>query len=197
MRVFLQNWLRNSLIIILLAFGFQRANAQSKSIETPLLQGHKSALYKVNIDVFGNHFSGLALFKADDKTEGQNYNVVLLSELGLTLCEFYATPESMEVRKASSMFQNEMALKVLKQDFGYLIMPIQVKRVKKKQAVKTKDKSIYTLNAEDKVIAIKKRRIINGVKVGLNYNTEEVPAEVAYKHSGIKFKMNLKLVKLK
>ncbi len=192
MRVFLQNWLLSSLIILLLG-GFQIVNAQ-KVIEPPLLQGNTSALYKVNIEVFGNHFSGLALFKKAD--ENQSYNIVLMSELGLTLCEFYATSDNIEVRKASAMFQSDMAIKVLKEDFGYLIKPIVTKRDKKNHQIKTTDKSIYTIE-DNKVTAIKKRRLINGVKVGLSYDDKEVPSEVSYKHSGVKFKMNLKLVKLK
>ncbi|MCU4154366.1 hypothetical protein J1N10_00130 [Carboxylicivirga sp. A043] len=165
---------------------------RNTELEAPLLAGGKSALYKVNIEVFGNFFSGLLLIKKDKEQNG--HNIVLMSEVGLTLCEYYSSSNGIELKKASSLFQSEMAQKVLAEDFSLLVNHIDCLKPKKNNVYKSEAGYFYQLNEAGTIIRIKKRRLINGVRAELkDYKT--IPTVINYKHTGIRFSMNLKLLK--
>eukprot|EP01155_Anaeramoeba_flamelloides_P010077 Anaeramoba_flamelloidesa2774_11.p1 GENE.a2774_11~~a2774_11.p1 ORF type:complete len:196 (+),score=1.47 a2774_11:163-750(+) len=166
----------------------------SEDIQQPLTGGNKSALYKAKMKVFGNFFSGLVLFKYNK--ENNDYNVVLLTEVGLTLCEFYCVNNQIEVKKASSLFQSKMAQKTLAEDFGYLIYELGAVKEISDGVFKNADKVKYTLGAEKKIEKIRKRRLINGIIVDLENYKQGVPSNVKFKHRGIKFNMELSLLKV-
>jgi len=195
MRFFLITFfLANS--ILFTACSAQKNTAYNNtSVSQPLLHGNTSALYKVSIKVFGDNFSGLLLFKHNTKEEA--YNIVLLTEVGITLCEFYSQGDSMEVRNASSLFQSEMAQKVLAEDFSYLLhSPGAVKQLSE-QKFKNREGIKYTMQNESELMQIRKKRFINGVIIDMEDYKEGIPSNIHIKHRGIKFSMNLKLLKVK
>ncbi len=166
----------------------------AKEIQQPLTGGNKTALYKAKMKVFGNFFSGLVLFKYNK--ENNDYNIVLLTEVGLTLCEFYCENNQIEVRKASSLFQSKMAQKTLAEDFGYLIYEIGKIKEVSEGIYKNSDKVKYSLGKEDQVSKIRKRRLINGIIIDLDNYKNGVPSNIKFKHRGIKFNMELSLLKV-
>ncbi|MCW3806054.1 hypothetical protein [Plebeiibacterium marinum] len=172
----------------------KEGQSTSSEIEQPLLRGHKTALYKAKMQVFGKVFSGLVLFKYNQSQK--DYNIVLLTEVGITLCEFYCVDNNIVVKKASSLFQSKMAQKTLSEDFSYLIY--NVGKVKKVANGKYKNlqKIRYTLDVDGELEQIRKRRLINGVIVNLEDYSKGVPSGIHFKHRGIKFDMKLSLLKV-
>ncbi len=194
MRVFLTIFLLLSSLAFSSCSSTKNLFPVSDDIQQPLTGGNKSALYKAKMKVFGNFFSGLVLFKYNK--ENNDYNVVLLTEVGLTLCEFYCVNNQIEVKKASSLFQSKMAQKTLAEDFGYLIYELGVVKEVSDGVFKNADKVKYTLGAENKIEKIRKRRLINGIIVDLENYKQGVPSNVKFKHRGIKFNMELSLLKV-
>ncbi len=194
MRVFLTIFLLLSSLTFSSCSSAKDLVSGNKDIEQPLTGGNKSALYKAKMKVFGNFFSGLVLFKYNKKNN--DYNVVLLTEVGLTLCEFYCVDNQIEVRKASSLFQSKMAQKTLAEDFGYLLYELGAVKEVTEGVYKNADKIKYTLGAENKVERIRKRRLINGIIVDLENYKQGVPSNIKFKHRGIKFNMELSLLKV-
>ncbi|MCW3785557.1 hypothetical protein [Plebeiibacterium sediminum] len=194
MRVFLTIFLLLSSITFSSCSSAKKFAPANKEIQQPLTGGNKSALYKAKMKVFGNFFSGLVLFKYNK--ENNDYNVVLLTEVGLTLCEFYCVNNQIEVKKASSLFQSKMAQKTLAEDFGYLIYELGAVKKVAEGVYKNSDKVKYTLGTEAKVQRIRKRRLINGIIVDLEKYKQGVPSSIKFKHRGIKFNMELSLLKV-
>lgn len=166
---------------------------ESISIDAPLAAINKTALYKVSIKVYGDFFSGLVLFKYN--ADKHDYNIVFLTEVGLTLCEFYWVNDSIEVRNASSLFQSKMAQKTIAQDFGLLLNNPGVLKQQSEFEYKNKDKIEYTVNPQMIPLKIKKKQLINGVVVDLHNYTNGVPERIEFKHRGVKFSMSLNLLK--
>ncbi len=166
---------------------------QSNAIASPLAGLSKTALYKVNIKVYGDFFSGLVLFKYN--ADKHDYNIVFLTEVGLTLCEFYWVNNSIEVRNASSLFQSKMAQKTIAQDFGLLLNHPEVRKQLSELEYKNNDNVRYTVNDQMKPLKIKKKQLINGVVVNLPSYKNGVPEHIEFKHRGIKFSMSLSLLK--
>lgn len=194
--------MRNYLIIFFLlsslvfssCSSIKNSNYKNHSIVSPIKRENKTTLYKANIKVFGNFFSGLVLFKYNKPTN--DFNVVLLTEMGLTLCEFYHKDNKMIIKKASSLFQSKMAQNVLLEDFSYLLQEINdVKRLSDTE-FKSKEKVRYKINENNQPIYIRKRRLINGVLVDVDSYKTGVPALINFKHKGIKFNMKLSLLKV-
>ncbi len=187
-----------SLLLISLCFSScsstKNFNSEVKDILQPLTGGNKSALYKVRIKVFDNFFSGLVLFKYNK--DRNDYNIVLFTEVGLTLCEFYFVNNQMEIKKASSLFQSKIAQKTLAEDFGYLICETgELKQVSDDVFINS-EKIRYTISAEDQVNRIRKRRLINGIEIDLENYSQGVPSSIKFNHHGIKFNMELSLLKV-
>lgn len=182
---------------VLLAPCLQCQNATSRyklqQIDPPLLAEAASALYKVNIEVFGNFFSGLLLLKPDKEAKG--YHVVLLTEVGLTLCEYYTDGNNMELKSASSLFQQASAQKLLAHDFSLLLHQLPLLKQKKENIYKSKSGYKYTVNDKQQLVYIRKCRLINGIRVKLFDFQNGIPKHIEFKHSGIRYKMNLKLLK--
>ncbi|MCU4173557.1 hypothetical protein [Carboxylicivirga sp. N1Y90] len=195
--------MRNWLLILLLASSIclstyvcsQNATDKYKQlhIQPPLMADAASALYKVNIEVFGNFFSGLLLIKAEK--EGKGHHIVLLSEVGLTICEYFTNGELMELKNASSLFQSKSAQKLLAQDFSLLLHTLPLLKQKKANVYKSRSGYKYTTYDDKKISNIKKCRLINGIRVNFNNYQNGIPKQIEFKHSGIRFKMNLKLLK--
>lgn len=162
-------------------------------IQPPLLGNCQSVIYKVGIDVFGNYFSGLLLIKKDKSGEGQN--IVFLSEVGITICEYFRNGNNIELRNASALFQNKNAQKLLAEDFGMLLFDPLGLKVKRKNSYKSKEGYRYFLNVSGKINRIRKCRLINSIDVTFVNEGGGVPSTILFKHKGIKFKMNLKLLK--
>lgn len=163
-------------------------------IKAPLVGDNQSVLYKVGIEVFGDFFSGLVLFKYNE--DQQDFNIVLLSEVGLTLCEFYSNGQTMEVRKASSLFSSKAAQRTLAEDFSYLLHQPGLSKQVADYEYKNTDKVRYTIDTHSAPSEIRKKRLINGVKVDLGEYKDRVPSQINFRHRGINFKMKLTLLKL-
>ncbi len=173
------------------AKGFSSADSD---IQQPLTGGNTSALYKAKMKVYGNFFSGLVLFKYNKDKD--DYNVVLLTEVGLTLCEFYSKDNQIIVKKASSLFQSKMAQKTLAEDFGYLINELGKVKEVSENIYKNEDKVRFSVDPNKKINSIRKRRLINGIIIDLENYKQSVPSSIKFKHRGIKFNMELSLLKV-
>ncbi len=191
---------RRVLFIVISLFVYLSATANELKRESvperlaaPVADFNQKVLYKVNIQIYKHVVSGLLFLKKDQ--DSIHTHVVLLTEVGLTICEYLSDGQTMELKQASSLFQSKAAQGLLAEDFGMLIHPALIKK-KKDDRIKSRNKTIYSQDAERKIIQMRKRRIINGIKVDLSNYKEGVPSDIHYKHRGIKFEMNLKLIKV-
>ncbi len=186
------------LAISIFMCSFARANvletdSVSGKIVAPVADFNQKVLYKVNIQIYKHAVSGLLFLKKDE--DSTHIHVVLLTEVGLTICEYLSDGQTMELKQASSLFQSKAAQGLLAEDFSLLIHSQTMKKIKENR-IKSRDKTIYQLDADGKIIQMRKRRLINGIKVDLSNYKIGIPSDIFYKHSGIKFKMNLKLLKV-
>ncbi len=167
---------------------------RSHELSSPLPGNYTTALYKAKIEVFGSFFSGLILFKYN--VDSNDYNIVLLSEVGLTICEFYSVNNTIEVRKASSLFQSKKAQGILAEDLALLIDRIPLIKTKSESTYKSNKGILYSTSSDDHIQQIRKRRLINGIQVELENYNKGIPAQVHFKNKGIGFSMKLKLIKV-
>ncbi len=194
MRVFLIIFLLLSSLSFFSCSSAKGFSSTDSDIQQPLTGGNKSALYKAKMKVYGNFFSGLVLFKYNKDKD--DYNVVLLTEVGLTLCEFYSKDNQIVVKKASSLFQSKMAQKTLAEDFGYLINELGKVKEVSENIFKNEDKVRFSVDSNKKISNIRKRRLINGIIIDLENYKQSVPSSIKFKHRGIKFNMELSLLKV-
>jgi len=194
MRVFLTIFLLLSSLSFFSCSSVKDVSTSFTTLQQPLTGGNKTALYKAKMKVYGNFFSGLVLFKYNKDKD--DYNVVLLTEVGLTLCEFYSENNQIEVKKASSLFQSKMAQKTLAEDFGYLIHEIGKVKEVSEDIYKNEDKIKFSLDTNKLISKIRKRRLINGIIIDLEDYKNSVPSSIKFKHKGIKFNMELSLLKV-
>ena len=183
----MKNYLKIFLLCSSLFFVFcvsqgMAQNTKGDTIAAPLTDGYNTLL------------SGLVLVKYNAVTT--DYNIVFLSEMGLTICELYSLNNVMEVRNKSQFFKSKAALKTLMEDFGYLLHNTSVKRVKNDGRLKGRNKATYSLDEND-IVFIQRKRLINGVKTTLNEYDNGLPQFIQFKHSGIKLNIDLTLIKRK
>ncbi len=173
--------------------GVVAMNSNCETLSGAVPAVNQKVLYKVDIDVFKNHFSGLLLIKKGQKDT--DLHIVLLSEVGLTLCEYYSDGQSMKLVQASSIFQAKSAQKVLAADFSMLTHPKSIKK-QKQDRLKTKSGIVMHTNADGTIGKMRKRRIFNGIRVDLSNYYKGVPSDIAIKHGGINLKLKLNLLKV-
>jgi len=169
------------------------SDSDLEKLDGVLSTKNEKILYKVDIDAMKNHFSGLLLIKKG--SENETFHIVFLSEVGLNLCEFLSDGKSMKLVQASSIFQSKSAQKILAEDFSMLIHPMIIK-THKKNRIKTQSDIIVYTNNDGTVLKMKKRRLINGIRMFLTDYENSVPKNIAIKHVGINFKLKLSLLKV-
>lgn len=194
MRLYLTAFLLVSSVVFLSCSTVKKSTYSNYSIESPLPGGTTSALYKANIKVFGNFFSGLVYFKCN--SDENDCNIVLLSEVGLTLCDFYSANDSIRVTSASSLFSNKKAQQILAEDFGYLLHSPGLLKQLSEYNYKNEDNIQYTIKNTSEIQQIRKKRIVNGVVVDLDNYNDGVPCNINFKHRGINLNMKLTLLKM-
>jgi len=189
------------IICLLLSSVFFHSCSSSKTssyhkseLTAPLLGEHNTALYKASINVFGNYFSGLVLLKHN--AEKDDYNIVMLSEVGLTICEFYSHDNEIVLRKASSLFKSKKAQSVLAEDLSFLVDEISEVKAKSDSRYKSNSGIIYSTNSDGQVNQIRKRRLVNGVRIDFEDYKKGIPTNIYFKNKGIGFSMKLKLIKV-
>ncbi len=195
--------LLNSLSVIACSPGKGFVETQKEvEVKSRLSKNYKQALYKTNIFFYKKQYSGLLLFKYEQ--EKDEYSVVLLSELGLSILELKYQSGEFKMVKHKSFFNKKAAIETLKSDIELLIEQIPMKEqtcyaAKDSSLIvqrRNKKKEVFYINKENEVFKIrKKQNMFMSVNMDLNDYSTNIPKEMIIKHHGIKLKLELRLIK--
>lgn len=192
-------------IIFLLTFSsftlFSQETGKVYSEKNMLASGYNSVLYKAKIHIYSRNISALYLFKNIDASS-QNYNIVLLSEVGLTLVhlDYDRIADEFEVKFCSPIFQRKSILKAIQSDIKMLIVGVNNNEVTANthSNQKIRSKGIkYFYESKTKTITRAKRRyslLFSSEAKAKDYQTK-VPSQINIQHKGVKFDISMTLIK--
>ncbi len=196
--------LLNSLYIIACSPGKNFVKTKKEvEVKSRLCENYHQALYKTNITFYKKHYSGLLFFNY--KQDKEEYSIVLLSELGLSIIELKYQSNEFKLVKHKSFFNKKAAIETLKSDIELLIEKIPQKEYTCFMAsdssliVKRNNnkKELFYLNNKGEVGRIKKKQnMLMSVNILFNDYSQGVPKEIIINHRGIKLKLELRLIKL-
>lgn len=177
---------------------FQIEEASQKSIYNPYFSNEtKDYVYKANISVYGNNFSGIFIVK---KLGEANHRIVFTTEMGNKIFDFSFIAETFKVNFIIDAMDKAILINILKKDFKVLIeeeLPV-VKTYSDQDTLvyetKLDKKTYYYFKTEqlDKIV-----RIGNGKeKVAFLFSeiSDTIANQIKIEHSNIKLDINLKSI---
>lgn len=177
--------------------GFTTSNLQQEKINNPYFSNAaKDYVYKANIEVFGNSFSGLLIIK---KLGVAHHRIAFTTEMGNKVFDFTFLGEDFIVNHILKKMDKKILINVLKNDFRVLVkeMPFVEKVFQKdsKSIYKTRISNknyYYYLSSEklDKVVRTNKRK----EKVVFTFSeiNDNIANEIEILHQNIRLKILLK-----
>ncbi|MFZ1369020.1 MAG: hypothetical protein WAR78_01475 [Ferruginibacter sp.] len=122
---------------------------QSSTANVPVLQKFRPAftvaLYNTQVDVMGNHLSGLLLIK---KMPDSSTRIVFSNEMGFTFFDFeFAADGTFKVYSIIKKLNKRSVIKTLQHDFELVLMN---NLENSRATVKTKDRLIYFIFPQTK-----------------------------------------------
>ena len=168
-------------------------------------ENFNSFLFKTNITVYGNDFSGLLMTK---QMSPQDYRVIFTTELGMKLFDFEFKDSSFTLHYCVPQFNRPALLKTVQRDIEILLM----NNLSGKPTINYIDKkSLYDIQriqfdnmynyyfkekSSEQIIKIEhSKKRIKKVIFYLNDYKDGFPNNVIIKHSDIKLKIELNLLK--
>jgi hypothetical protein len=193
-------------VVLLTSCASRRTNLsasdlRSSNLNQAVLSGsYTSVSYKAGIDVFGKHLSGILFVK---QTQPNNFRVVLLSEIGLSLMDFEITPDSSRLISCQDFINKPALIKVFQHDFEQLVKEIKnIEQIREKttkthQALKFNGdgkRMRMVINRETlKPVELKiKQGLFSGVKFSFAFAETTLPSEIQINHVGLPIKLELK-----
>lgn len=168
------------------------------------MSNYRQALYKANISFYNTTISGLLLFKYNEKVN--EYNVVILSEVGLNIMEFKYSEGKSELVSCKSFIDKPSAIEILKSDLGLLVESIPVQDYMyysgKDSLAALKNKSgkrrLYYLQEANQIVKVvsKESALMPSVVTASDYSNG-IPKDITIKHKRIKLKIELQLLNKK
>lgn len=179
----------------------QAADALNCISKNLLSTDYSSAMYKVNVDVYDQHLSGIVVIKNEGSSD-QHYQVVFLSEVGLTLVHFDydRSKDKMELVSRAGFLDNKRLIAVLKADFTMLIRGLSCQKSleTKREKKRIREKGIrylYDTNCSCIVSAKRWYGIFFSSELTATAYVHSVPMQLQIKHKGIKLSMQMDLIK--
>lgn len=189
------------LIPACLTSGFIKSDAEIKS-ENPILvfeQTKKACLYKTEINLYKNYFSGITVIKRIDK---KSYRIVFMNETGMKFFDFEINSDNYKIHHIFKPMNKKVFVKLLINDYRNLLMT----NFNQKEA-----KKYLTKNKKNIVIKTDKKKILYffDLKTGLPEKAEQyslfrkivtinyseyknnLPEKIKIIHKNIKFTMKL------
>ena len=161
----------------------------------------KSYLYKTEINLYDNYFSGIMVFKP--KKNG--HRVVFMNEIGMKFFDIELLADSFKIHQIFEPMNKKMLIKLLVNDFNVLLMnnlskgiEFYIENETNTNIIKIiNKKELYYLNnltnVPEKAVqysTLKKHTFIRYE----NYN-EQIPGLIHIKHTNLKFEIILSLIK--
>lgn len=161
----------------------------------------KSYIYRANLSLYNNDFSGMIIIKPTDEA----YRIVFINEIGMKFFDFEFSANNYKVNHIFEPINKKMFIKLLINDFRFILMSklnLNYSTYKNKQSylyvIKPKnEKELYYFNLQNKYPekAIKYSIFSKTTVLKLiNYNND-VPNNISIKHKNVKFAMDLSFVK--
>ena len=198
-------YLLSSLCLLFIACGsyskkhdFQIEETSYNSIHNPYFSNEKKDyIYKANIDVYDNNFSGIFIVK---KLGEANHRTVFTTEMGNKIFDFSFFEDTFKVNYIIDNMNKAILINILKKDFKALVQ----EKLPVIKSYSSQDTLVYetTLNKKkhyyfktrqlDKII-----RVNNGKeKVAFLFSeiNDTIANQIKILHSNIKLKINLKFL---
>lgn len=173
-------------------------------VRSLLMANYHQALYKANISFYKTTISGLLLFKYNKKVN--EYNVVILSEVGLNIMEFKYSEGKSELVSCKSFIDKPSAIETLKADIGLLIEAIPVQNytyytgkdsLSVLKNITGKRRLYYLQDAKQVVKVLSKEKALMPVVVTATDYSNGIPKDINIKHKRIKLSIELQLLNKK
>lgn len=177
-----------------------------KKFSTPLSGTFHQALYKAQMDAFGQHFSGIFLIKPD--IEDSSFRVVLLSEFGLNLMDLSLKKNSTEVVDCQDFLNRKMVIQTIENDLRMLLfIPEKMKKIKAFQNPETGDlvykmkskkgRAFFSTTESGELKRIEIRSgLWNKLSADLFFENQPFPSTIVFKSKPVKHTMKLTLLNL-
>jgi len=187
-------------------FAVQNAlSAESQPLQlhkTPVFRtGTTEAVFRGNINVYKHYFSGIFALKKETE---ENYRIVLISEVGVTLFDLSFTAKGFKVNYCIEPLQKKGLLKLLYLDFLLLVdapypedLKLQKNRGKKAQFIlkkKRNSRDFYYFEKET-MVEIVSKAFLNKTDIKFKEIKEGVAKSIHIQHRPVKLKMELKRIK--
>ena len=161
-------------------------------------------LFKTQIDLYDNNFSGLLVVKS---IKENNKKIVLVTELGIKIFEFEFRDDEFEVHYCLEMLNKKAILKTLEKDLRLILMNNMVsgkaKILKDENNLvyklkKNKRNNYYYINTKaDKLVVIESLSgIFKKVTIELKDYKDNYPEKINILHHNIKLNIKLKLIEI-
>ena len=198
----------SSSLLLFVACSPMHIQLQSASADINSIQKFKPvftvALYKANVDVVGNHLSGLLLFK---KMPDSSTRVVFSNEMGLSFFDFeFAADGKFKVYSIIKKMNKKSVIKTLRHDFELILMQhldIGKAIVKIENGFlyfifpQPKGYNYYITNADGSELIRMERASAQKTIVGaiMKGYINGVPDTIGIAHKTFQFNIGLKLIK--
>jgi len=169
--------------------------------EKVLSNKNKSYIYRANLNLYDNDFSGMIIIKPLK----DNFRVVFINEIGMKFFDFEFSEQKFKVNQIFEPMNKKIFIKLLINDFRFILMNSlnsENKYFKEKEsnliAIKPcKKKELYYFNIQnnypEKAIKYSSFRSTTFLNYS-NYNNN-VPNNISIKHENIKFGIELSFVR--
>lgn len=164
-------------------------------------QSEKSRLFRTEIKIYNNEFSGMLAVK---KTDTAKFRIIFINEVGMKFFDFEITETTDSVLFIFEPMNKKLFIKMLIEDYRSLLF---IPKEKRENLHKTKDRKIVLHNKKNKMYflfseetgypyAIYKKGLIRK-KFNLNFQNykNNFPQSIIIKHNNIKFTNSLTLIK--
>ncbi len=175
------------------------------NFKAPLSENYSTALYQGKISFGKRKLSGLFVFKYDKSNEV--YNIVVMSELGMSLLKYKCENNKIELLESAPFFQNKKMKKLIAKYFMILVQNLsenttKIKKKKEGWLVKTHLKK--TTGVKGKVFYYYKNngaltRIYTKEMLPLHFAIEEgtpINRKIDFSQRLLGLSINLKLLKI-
>lgn len=166
-----------------------------------LSKENTSYIYRANLNLFGNDFSGMIIIKNQEK----NKRIVFINEIGMKFFDIEFNNESYKVNHIFDPMNKKIFIKLLVNDFRFILMDNlnpDFKTYQEKEsdlfAIKPKEKKeLYYFSKQSYFPkqAIKYSWLRKTVFLNYESYNEEKPSKISIKHKNIKFNMDLEFIK--
>lgn len=177
---------------------FKNAETSNSSIQNSYFSDEtKDYVYKANIDVYDNNFSGIFIVKKVGKS---NHRIVFTTEMGNKIFDFSFVNNTFKVNFILEDMNKAILINILKKDFKALIQE-ELPVIK---SYSTKDTLVYETTLDNKTyFYFKTQQLDKIVRVGSSKEkvaflfseiNDTIANQIEIIHSNIKLNINLKSI---